>query len=67
MPLKIVKDPTPDDPKKTKVVLVPEKFVMSSRVPPRPRMEHEIDYDMHRVQAALMPVQLKVRPTSKGA
>lgn len=54
MPLTIVKDKAT---KETKVVFVPDKkpVAIGINVPPRPRMDHEIDYDMHKLQAALVP------------
>lgn len=70
MPLKTIKDVTDPEGKRKVVVLVKDKkpYVIGSRVPLPISVCTEVDYHMHQVQQALMPVQLKVRPiTSKGA
>jgi len=66
MPLKIVKD---KETKATTVVFVTEgPAKIGTKLPAVPKLSHEIDYDMHAIQRALVPVQTKVRPvTSKGA
>jgi len=66
MPLKIVKD---KETGATSVVYQPgPPAKIGTKLPAVPKLSHEIDYDMHAIQRALVPVQTKVRPvTSKGA
>lgn len=66
MPLKVIRNP---ETKATEVVFIADKkpVAIGVRVEPRPKMSHEIDYDMHRWQEIFVPAQTKLKPRATGA